>query len=164
MPMNVKARKVHSFKFKPFSKKQLRVLNWWSDGSPVKDKRMMIADGSIRSGKTLAITLSFILFIMKTYNGKNAAIAGKSVGAVRRNIIPNMLAILLSLGYEYIDHRSDNYLEIIKDDVVNYVYLFGLKDATSASHIQGLTLAGCFVDSKFFISKILTDLELYVIM
>lgn len=83
---------------------------------------------------------------MKNYKYQNAAIAGKSVGAVRRNIVPNMLSILLSLGYEYVDHRSDNYLEIIKDDVVNYVYLFGLKDATSASHIQGLTLCSCFVD------------------
>ena len=52
----------------------------------------------------------------------------KSVGAVRRNIVPNMLSILLSLGYEYVDHRSENYIEIIKDDVVNYIYLFGLKD------------------------------------
>lgn len=62
---------------------------------------------------------------MKNYKYQNAAIAGKSVGAVRRNIVPNMLSILLSLGYEYVDHRSDNYLEIIKDDIVNYVYLFG---------------------------------------
>ena len=143
---NIKARKVHKFDFKPFSQKQLRVLNWWSENSPVKDRRMMIADGSIRAGKTLAITLSFILFVMKNYNNQNAAIAGKSVGAVRRNIVPNMLSMLLSLGFDYVDHRSDNYIEIIKGDTVNNVYLFGLKDATSASHIQGLTLASAFVD------------------
>lgn len=123
---NIKARKVHKFDFKPFSQKQLRVLNWWSENSPVKDRKMMIADGSIRAGKTLAITLSFILFVMKNYNDKNAAIAGKSVGAVRRNIVPNMLSMLLSLGYDYVDHRSDNYIEIIKGDIVNNVYLFGL--------------------------------------
>lgn len=63
---------------------------------------------------------------MKNYNNQNAAIAGKSVGAVRRNIIPNMLSMLLSLGYEYVEHRSDNYIEIIKGDVVNNIYLFGL--------------------------------------
>jgi len=50
----------------------------------------------------------------------------KSVGAVRRNIVPNMLSMLLSLGYDYVDHRSDNYIEIIKGDIVNNVYLFGL--------------------------------------
>lgn len=144
--MNIKAKRVHKFNFKPFSKKQLMVLNWWADNSPVKDRKMMIADGSIRAGKTLAITLSFILFVMRNYSGENAAIAGKSVGAVRRNIIPNMLSMLLSLGYEYVEHRSDNYIEIIKGDVVNNIYLFGLKDATSASHIQGLTLAAAFID------------------
>ena len=26
------------FKFKPFSKKQRKVLNWWCEDSPVKDK------------------------------------------------------------------------------------------------------------------------------
>ena len=149
--MNIKAKRVHKFNFKPFSKKQLRVLNWWADNSPVKDRRMMIADGSIRAGKTLAITLSFILFVMRNYSGENAAIAGKSVGAVRRNIIPNMLSMLLSLGYEYVEHRSDNYIEIIKGDIVNNVYLFGLKDATSASHIQGLTLAAAFIDRIFVV-------------
>lgn len=50
MLVNVKLRKVHEFSFKPFSQKQLRVLNWWADDSPVKDRRMMIADGSIRAG------------------------------------------------------------------------------------------------------------------
>lgn len=48
--MNIKARKVHEFNFMPFSDKQLKVLNWWADDSPVKDRRMMIADGSIRAG------------------------------------------------------------------------------------------------------------------
>ena len=48
--MNIKAKRVHKFNFKPFSKKQLRVLNWWADNSPVKDRKMMIADGSIRAG------------------------------------------------------------------------------------------------------------------
>lgn len=54
--------------------------------------------------------------------------------------------MLLSLGYDYVDHRSDNYIEIIKGDTVNNVYLFGLKDATSAGHIQGLTLCSAFID------------------
>lgn len=74
---NVKKRRVFTFDFKPFSEKQLRVLNWWADDSPVKDRRMMIADGSIRSGKTTAITLSFILYVMKNFNYQNVAIAGE---------------------------------------------------------------------------------------
>lgn len=74
---NVKKRRVFTFDFKPFSEKQLKVLNWWADDSPVKDRRMMIADGSIRAGKSISITLSFILYVMKNFNYQNVAIAGE---------------------------------------------------------------------------------------
>lgn len=74
---NKKPKRLKGFEFKPFSQKQLKVLNWWADDSPVKDRRMMIADGSIRAGKTVAITLSFILYVMKNFNYMDAAIAGR---------------------------------------------------------------------------------------
>lgn len=47
---NVKTKKLTGFNFQPFSAKQLKVLNWWADDSPVKNRRMLIADGSIRAG------------------------------------------------------------------------------------------------------------------
>lgn len=39
--------------FVPFSKKQLAVLTWWCDTSPMKNKNGVICDGAVRSGKTL---------------------------------------------------------------------------------------------------------------
>ena len=42
-------------KFIPFSQKQLSVLNWWCNGSDVKDKNGIICDGAVRSGKTLCM-------------------------------------------------------------------------------------------------------------
>ncbi len=54
-----------TFKFKPFSrKKQRMVLNWWCDTSPVKDMDGIIADGIIRSGKTVCMSLSFVMWAM----------------------------------------------------------------------------------------------------
>ena len=47
-----------------FSKKQKKVLNWWSKNSPDRTKCAIICDGSVRSGKTLAMTISFILWAM----------------------------------------------------------------------------------------------------
>ena len=41
------------FKFQPFSRKQKQVLTWWTKKSTVKDKDGIIADGAIRSGKTI---------------------------------------------------------------------------------------------------------------
>ena len=35
--------------------------------------------------------------------------------------------ILTTLGYKYVLHRSDNYLQIIKGNKVNYYFLFGAK-------------------------------------
>ena len=45
--------KVQIFKFQPFSQRQKQVLTWWMPGSPVKDYDGIIADGAIRSGKTV---------------------------------------------------------------------------------------------------------------
>lgn len=56
------------FKFKKFSKKQKKVLTWWNENSPVKDKNGIIADGSIRAGKTLSMSLSFVLWAMTIFN------------------------------------------------------------------------------------------------
>ena len=35
--------------------------------------------------------------------------------------------MLLSMGYDIIEHRSENYVEIIKGETVNYFYIFGAK-------------------------------------
>lgn len=36
--------KQNGFEFKPFSKKQKKVLTWWCESSPVRDKDGIIAD------------------------------------------------------------------------------------------------------------------------
>ena len=125
---NNKKLKLSAFKFKPFSKKQLKVLSWWTENSPVSDMFMCIADGSVRSGKSISMSLSFVLFMMNTFNQQNAAMAGKSVGSFRRNILVSLKQMLMALDYEVIEHRSENYLEIIKGDVTNYFYVFGARN------------------------------------
>ena len=52
------------FRFSDFSEKQLKVLLWWCKASPVRDRLSIIADGSIRSGKTLSMGLSFFVWAM----------------------------------------------------------------------------------------------------
>lgn len=72
------------FKFKKFSKKQKQVLTWWNDKSKVKDKVGIITDGSIRSGKTLCMSLSFVMWAMFRYNGQNFILAGKTVRSIQK--------------------------------------------------------------------------------
>lgn len=134
------------FKFKPFSSKQLQVLTWWLPNSPVKDKDGIIADGAIRSGKTLSMSLSFVMWAMFYFTGQNFGMCGKTIGSFRRNVLFWLKLMLRSRGYRVTDHRADNLVVVTKGDVTNYFYIFGGKDERSQDLIQGITLAGCFFD------------------
>ena len=134
------------FKFQPFSKKQRKVLNWWCSESPVKDAEGIIADGAIRSGKTVSMSLSFILWAMTSFSGQNFAMCGKTIGSFRRNVLFWLKLMLKSRGYKVEDHRADNLVIVSSGTVENYFYIFGGKDERSQDLIQGITLAGVFFD------------------
>ena len=138
--------RIQIFRFKPFSAKQKQILTWWMPGSPVKDHDGIIADGAIRSGKTLCMSLSFVFWAMDCFNGQNFAMCGKTIGSFRRNVLFWLKQMLRSRGYRVADHRNDNLAEIIRGDVTNYFYIFGGKDERSQDLIQGITLAGVFCD------------------
>lgn len=142
----MKKFRVAPFKFKPFSMKQMQILTWWMEGSPVKDKDVIIADGAIRAGKTLHMSMSFVFWAMETFNGQNLGMAGKTIGALRRNVITPLKMVLRLRGYKVQDKRADNLLVITRHGVTNYFYLFGGKDERSQDLIQGITLAGMYFD------------------
>ena len=115
-------------------------------GSPYADKDGIICDGSIRSGKTTVMSLSFVIWAMETFDGENFALCGKTIQSLRRNVINQLKKMLKSRGYTVIEHRSENSMTIILGDVENEFYLFGGKDEGSQDLIQGITLAGVFFD------------------
>lgn len=137
-----KKKKTKAFEFKPFSPKQQKLIYWWEDGSPYKDYDMAIADGAIRSGKTIAMICSFLLWSQKTYNGETFIIAGKSIGALKRNVLKPMFQILTAWGWGYSYNRSENYITIGS----NIYYCFGANNEASQDVLQGLTAAGYLAD------------------
>ena len=139
-------KKTATFQFKPFSRKQTQILTWWTDSSTVKDCDGIIADGSIRSGKTLSMSFSFGLWAMHTFNGQDFAMCGKTIGSFRRNVLGNLKAMLKARGYTIKDKRAENLVIISKGDISNNFYIFGGKDERSQDLIQGMTLAGIFFD------------------
>nr|DAY53263.1 MAG TPA: large terminase [Caudoviricetes sp.] len=144
---NIKnCQKDQTFHFSPFSRKQKQVLTWWCKDSPVHDKDGIIADGAIRSGKTISMSLSFVMWAMHTFNGQNFAMCGKTIGSFRRNVLFWLKLMLKSRGYSVTDRRADNLILIRKGDAENYFYIFGGKDERSQDLIQGITLAGVFFD------------------
>ncbi len=136
-----------SFQFKPFSKKQLQILTWHLPNSPVSHFDGIIADGAIRSGKTLCMSLSFVIWAMTSFNGQSFAMCGKTIGSFRRNVLFWLKIMLPLRGYQVLDKRAENLVEVRRGDiVVNYFYIFGGKDERSQDLIQGITLAGVFFD------------------
>lgn len=134
--------KVVPFKFKPFSKRQKQVLTWWTDNSPYKDYDMVIADGAIRSGKTIAEIISFITWSLHTFESEAFILAGKSMGALKRNVLKPMFQILAAKGIKYHYNRSEHYIVI----GANIYYCFGANNEASQDVLQGLTAAGAYAD------------------
>ena len=147
--------RVVPFDFVPFSKKQQIVMSWWTDNSKYKNFDAIICDGAVRSGKTVSEALSFVLWAMYRFDGKNFALCGKTVGGLRRNVIGPLKQMIKSLGYQLEDARNDGFICIGYTTVdaqrkritkTNYFYVFGGKDESSQDLIQGITLAGVFFD------------------
>ena len=137
------------FKFKPFSVKQRKVLNWWCSSSPVKEKNGIIADGAIRSGKTVCMSLGFVFWAMESFDGHNFIMAGKTISSFQRNVLTNLKAMLRSRGYlcnHHIAGETPNMLEVTRHGKTNYFYIFGGKDEGSQELVQGITAAGAFFD------------------
>ena len=134
------------FRFKPFSRKQRKVLNWWCRSSPVRDYNGIIADGAIRSGKSVAMSLSFVVWAMSEFEACNFAMCGKTIGSFRRNVLFWLKLMLRSRGYSVSEQRTENLVVVRRGNIENYFYVFGGKDERSQDLIQGITLAGVFFD------------------
>lgn len=157
-------RRHSQFTFTPFSSKQLQVLTWWMDPRLFEannfndawrthpqwrnrtDKEAIICDGSVRTGKTLIMSLSYVRWSMANFDNQQFGIAGKTIGSLRRNLIRPLINMLESQHFQVKDSRSENMLTITYRGKVNRYYLFGGKDEGSQDLVQGLTAAGFFFD------------------
>lgn len=129
----------------PFSKKQRIALTWWKNAG-LSSANGIIADGAVRSGKTVALSLGFVLWAMKRFDGQFFAICGRTIGSVRRNILGWLLPMLQTLSVKAEYHRAENRIELSCGGKTNTIYIFGAKDERAQDAIQGLTLAGVLFD------------------
>jgi len=134
------------FKFKPFSEKQKKILTWWMDASPFRDYDGVIADGAIRSGKTVSMETSFLLWAMHTFDDCDFALCGKTIGSLRRNVVRDFKKIAMGRGFEVNENRSSKIITVSGKNSTNYFHCFGGRDESSQDLIQGMTLAGVFFD------------------
>lgn len=132
------------FRFLPFSDQQKRLINWWRPGLVSAECDYVIADGSIRSGKTIACICGFLMWSQEMFSGQSFILAGKTMGALKKNVVRPMLQILEAWGwpYEYIRSGTDARIEI----GTNSYYLYGANTEAAQDALQGLTAAGAYAD------------------
>lgn len=133
-------------KFSAFSPKQMQVLTWWCDTADTTGLDAIICDGAVRSGKTLCMGISFFSWAMKSFDGQRFGLCGKTITALRRNLVSVILPVLRQLGFRCEEKVSRNTLEVFFGGRQNTFYLFGGRDEGSAALIQGVTFAGVLLD------------------
>ena len=132
--------------YQSFSEKQRTVLTWWVPGNAHFGKEAIVCDGAVRSGKTLAMGLSFFLWAQVCFDGKKFGVCGKTIASLRRNVLSEILPKLEGLGAVWKEKRSENLLSVTLFGHENRFYIFGGRDESSASLIQGITFAGVLLD------------------
>ncbi|QAT48520.1 PBSX family phage terminase large subunit [Caproiciproducens sp. NJN-50] len=132
--------------FNSFSTRQREALCWWCPGSPHAGRDAVICDGAVRSGKTLCLGLSFVLWASARFDGRSFALCGKTIRSLRRNLVTTLLPALTEAGFSCVLHAGENRIDISFGKSRNRFYLFGGKDEGSAALIQGVTLAGVLFD------------------
>ncbi len=129
-----------------FSAKQKKVLTWWLPGNADYTREAIVCDGAVRSGKTLAMGLSFFLWAMVCFDGRRFGVCGKTIASLRRNVLSEILPKLHAMGADWKEKRSENLVTVTFQGHRNRFYIFGGRDESSASLIQGVTFAGVLLD------------------
>lgn len=149
-----------------FSRKHLMILSWWHPESAVKDHFGILLDGSVRSGKTLPGSVSFVLWAFHQFPQRQEFfIAGKTIHTVVRNVVRPLINVAHTVGLTVNYKRSENLVEITNSANVTHNFtLFGGHDESSQDLIRGFTAAGGFFDEapimpKSFVETAVTRLS-----
>ena len=132
--------------YRVFSPKQRIALTWWTPGSEYRSKEAIVCDGAVRSGKTLAMGMGFFLWAMVSFHHQRFGVCGKTIQSLRRNVLAEILPRLQKLGMQWKEKRSENLVVVTFRGRENRFYIFGGRDESSASLIQGITFAGILMD------------------
>lgn len=111
------------------------------------DAFINIAHGSVRSGKTIAATFRFLLFVLES-DYYEFMISGKTRDTIERNVVRDLVRMIDGrLPYKY--RKFDNYLEIVGKKI----WLVGFSDEGATEKVRGMTIGGWYADELTSASK-----------
>lgn len=134
-----------------FSKKQIEILKF-----AYSEEQNLICDGAVRSGKTITMIIAFALWAMSHFDMMNFAICGKTVSSAERNVLKPFMQVE-GLPFEISYKITARILTVRCGKKENYFYIFGGKDESSYSLIQGVTLAGVLFDEVALMPQSFVD-------
>lgn len=131
----------------------------WAHLTKFKNRKAIICDGSVRSGKTVSMILGFVHWAMRFFDGKNFGICGKTISSTERNIILSLLNMPDITDYYSLQYiRGENKRIIIRSGShTNTFFIFGGKDESSYTLVQGITLSGVLFDEVALMPKSFVD-------
>lgn len=140
-----------------FSEKQRTVLRWWMPDSPYCGYEAIVCDGAVRSGKTLAMGLGFFLWASSNFRDRRFGVCGKTISSLRRNVLSELQPRLEAMGAVWKEKRTENRVTVTLWGRQNDFYIFGGRDESSASLIQGITFAGVLMDEVALMPRSFVD-------
>ena len=130
-----------TFKWQPFSNTSLCFLR---DSTAW----LNIAEGSVRSGKTITVITRFIEFIL-TSPHHDFCMVGKTLNTLERNVVKPFKQMLNSMGIQAEHSHYFNEITFLDNTVARY----GLGKHGDDEKIQGSTFAGTFIDEGTVINE-----------
>lgn len=134
---------------KPWSTKHKEIF--WYLLERENRNTLLICDGSVRSGKTVAAVYAFVTYILTQFSDISKpqfAIFGTSSNVVMKNIInPILLPMLDGLGIKY-NLKIGESIDIYDSENSRFVtvYITGVPNIRAKAKIQGMTLWGSICD------------------
>ena len=117
----------------PFSPKQ-------KDFIKNSDAKLCIADGAVRSGKTISCTVRWLDYILTGPQG-DLVMLGKSLGTLKRNVLNDLFDIVGPKHSKWVD-RQQGEMSIFG----RRVYAMGAANEEAEGRIRGATFAGAYCD------------------
>lgn len=101
--------------------------------------RINLFEGSVRSGKTIASLIAWLIFV-RTGPAGNLAMVGKTERTLKRNVIDPLIDMLGPKRCRFIAGSGELWL------LGRRIYVAGANDKRAMDKIRGLTLVGAYVD------------------
>ena len=141
--------------FQNFSPKQRQAMLWWAMPES-KQYDAIVCDGSVRSGKTMAMSIGFLIWSMRNFDRESFAFCGKTIDSLKRNVIQPLQKWMEGIVQPKIN-LSKNYMDVQWLGHENRYYFFGGKDESSYTLVQGITLSGVLFDEVALMPKSFVD-------